>query len=121
MGAEITCPACGKVSFLRREPIFEGLRKVGERLSCTDCGHVFAPDQAIPVKERQRPAIFSDDDRPSEVRLFDASEERRNCRYCKSYVVNPFTQWCSTHRREVAATDLCDRFERQPEPESAAE
>jgi hypothetical protein len=34
----------------------------------------------------------------------------RICRNCRSYVVNPYTQKCMLHEREVTATDTCDDF-----------
>jgi hypothetical protein len=37
----------------------------------------------------------------------------RICRNCRSYVVNPFTQKCMLHEREVTATDTCPDFERR--------
>ncbi|MDA0990973.1 MAG: hypothetical protein O3A51_09505, partial [Verrucomicrobia bacterium] len=56
-----------------------------------------------------------DADRPVIADLFDDSEKQRNCRYCKNYVVNPFTQWCSRHRKDVEATDVCEQFDRKPD------
>lgn len=33
------------------------------------------------------------------------------CRHCVHYVVNPFTQKCMLHHRDVSATDTCPDFE----------
>jgi hypothetical protein len=38
----------------------------------------------------------------------------RICSNCRSYVVNPFTQKCMLHEREVTATDSCPDFQPRP-------
>jgi hypothetical protein len=114
---EIICPACGRDSLLLRSPLYEGFTKVGETLSCAGCGHVFAGEDDVPFKFRERVEVFTDADRSDDPAVFD-NDEVRFCRHCRHYVVNPFTQWCGVHNKEVAATDSCDRFERQVEPES---
>jgi predicted RNA-binding Zn-ribbon protein involved in translation (DUF1610 family) len=120
-GIEINCPACGVETLLRREPVYDGFRKSGEKLLCASCGHAFAGDDDVPYVGRQQTAIFSDADRLRPVEVFDADERRRNCRYCRDYVVNPFTQWCSRHHREVEATDVCPEFTRRPEADGDGE
>jgi hypothetical protein len=117
MPAEIVCTECGEESFLKREPVYEGFRKTGETLSCLSCGHVFAGEEDVPFKERSGPAVFDESDRSSAVDVFDESEKGRTCRHCRHYVVNPFTQWCGQHHREVEATDSCDDFDPPPAPE----
>lgn len=112
---EIVCTHCGAESLLRREPVYEGFKKTGERLLCAACGHAFENEESVPFKQARRPVVFTDSDRPAQVEVFAEDEKRRACRYCKHYVVNPFTQWCGLHRKEVAATDACDRFTRKPE------
>jgi len=111
MGAEILCPACGQEALLRREPVYEGLRKTGEQCSCASCGHRFSSADEIPFKQREGPQVFSEADKSKTIDVFADDEHKRLCRYCKNYVVNPFTEWCSTHHKEVTATDGCDRFE----------
>jgi len=108
---EILCPVCGRESLLRRELIYDGFTKTGERLLCADCGHVFASEADVPFLCASKPAVFSDEDHPEAVKVFAEDEQRRCCRHCKHYVVNPFLQWCGRHRREVEATDLCDDFD----------
>jgi uncharacterized Zn finger protein len=108
---EILCTACGRESLLRREPAYDGLRKVGETLSCLACGHVYPGEADVPFKARQASAVFSEQDRSLPVTIFQSDEKGRNCRHCAHYVVNPFVQRCGLHRREVQATDCCDRFE----------
>jgi hypothetical protein len=119
---EIICSACGRESLLRREPVYDGFAKVGERLSCMSCGHVFQNESEIVYKNRQKPGIFGDADKPRAVRLFgpdetpskprvfEQGENKRLCRYCAHYVVNPFVQRCALLRREVEATDTCEHF-----------
>jgi len=46
--------------------------------------------------------------------IFAEDEKGRNCRYCKHYVVNPFTQRCGLHGRTVEATDTCEDFQSAP-------
>jgi len=116
-GIEIVCSACGEEALLRREPVYEGFRKTGEKRICSACGHVFASEDDVPYKEARAPSVFSDDDRPAAVAVFDADERRRVCRYCVHYVVNPFTQRCGLHDRLVEATDTCDDFARKDPPE----
>lgn len=99
---------------LRREPVYEGFRKTGEKLLCASCGHEFAGEDDVPRIDTRGPVIFTEAERPKAPRLFREAEKQRCCRYCKHYVVNPFMQWCGLHRKEVAATDLCDRFDRKP-------
>jgi predicted RNA-binding Zn-ribbon protein involved in translation (DUF1610 family) len=111
---EIVCPACGEETLLLRKPRYEGLSKVGETLSCSSCGHEFASEEDVPYRQRDAVNVFTDEDRSEDVHLFE-DDEARLCRHCRHYVVNPFTQWCGVHKKEVAATDSCDRFERNEE------
>ena len=110
---EIVCTACGAETLVRREPVYEGFKKTGEQFVCVDCGHAYASEDDVPFKERKSAKVFSDDDLSPAVDVFDEDEKWKNCRYCIHYVVNPFTQRCSLHVKQVAATDLCEDFERQ--------
>ncbi len=122
---EIVCTACGEESLLKREPVYEGFKKTGEALSCSACGHPYADESEVPFKEKKRLSIFADDDVPQKVNIFGdddrsekidvfADEERqKNCRHCEHYVVNPFTQRCGLHDREVQATDFCPDFKKE--------
>lgn len=108
---EIVCTACGAEAFLKREPHYEGLRKTGETLSCSACGTVFATEADVPFKTPTlQPSVFTEADRPQAVRLFAEGENRRLCRYCAHYVVNPFMQFCSRNKKEVQAVDSCAHF-----------
>ena len=100
-GAEIFCPVCGKATLVVRRPVYDGLRKVGETLGCSVCGTEFAEDEEIEFVKKEGPHVFSEEDG---VRL---------CLHCVHYVVNPFTQRCMLHRKEVEATDSCIGFLRR--------
>ena len=108
---EIICSNCGAEAFLNREPVYEGLAKTGERLRCSACGYEYPSEATVPFKARPKtPKVFSDADRSAKVDVFDEGENRRLCRYCANYIVNPFTQYCSLHKKEVQATDTCGQF-----------
>lgn len=106
----ILCSACGEDTFVRREPVYEGFRKTGERILCVSCGHEFADAESVPYKRTDKPRVFSEEDLPAKPDIFKSDEKGRNCRHCRHYVVNPFIQRCGLHHQEVHATDLCDRF-----------
>jgi hypothetical protein len=121
MSVEIICNACGTETFLTREPLYEGLKKIGETLKCSACGAVFASEEEVPYKEKEAaPQVFTDADRSEKIVLFQENENQCLCRYCADYVVNPFMQFCSFHKREVQATDTCAEFkpasDSSPEP-----
>lgn len=117
---EIRCPACGQESFLIRQPVYEGFKKVGESLHCMACRHEFATEAEVPFKIARAPVVFTEADRSVQAEVFTEGENRRICRYCARYVVNPFTQWCDLHRKEVAATDSCPHFEESEKPDVPA-
>ena len=116
--ARIACGACGADTLLLRAPVFEGLRKTGERLSCASCGHVFASEEDVPFLSEPGVRVFDEADRSAAVKVFDGREAERLCRHCAHYVVNPFVQWCAAHRKEVEATDSCPRFAARPPPKT---
>lgn len=120
VSVEIVCPACGEETLLRREPQYEGLKKTGERLTCTSCGHVFATEADVPFKQKKQSTVFGAEDRVRKIEIFRGDEKGRNCRHCRHFVVNPFIQRCGKHHREVQATDLCADFETKP-PETKKE
>lgn len=108
---EIICSSCGEEAFLKREPVYEGFKKTGEALSCSSCGFIFASEAEVPFKAAvAAPRIFTEADRSEKVKVFDEGENRTFCRYCANYVVNPFMQFCSHHKKEVQATDTCAQF-----------
>jgi hypothetical protein len=113
---EIICTACGEETLLKREPIYEGLAKTGELLTCVSCGHQFENEDTVPFKQRAAtPNLFAESDWIRPAPLFDADENKRLCRYCANYVINPFMQYCSTRKKEVQATDTCEQFTEKQE------
>lgn len=108
---EITCTACGADTLIKREPIYEGFKKIGEKFLCVSCGYQYASESEIPFKEKKKIEVFGDDDRSRAIDIFDDDEKKRNCRYCRHYLVNPFTQRCGLHEKEIQATDICFDFE----------
>lgn len=112
MTVEISCSNCGADAFLTREPIYEGLKKTGERLLCSACGFEYATEADVCFKEKATgPGIFTDADRSAKIEVFEEGEADRLCRRCANYVVNPFMQFCSLHKKEIQATDCCAQFE----------
>ena len=110
---EIICAACGKESLLKRMPKYDGFKKVGESLTCSDCGHEYASEDDIPFKQKGAPKVFDAGDAPRTVKVFQEKEADRLCRQCKHYVVNPFIQRCGRHGKQVEATDTCRDFEKK--------
>lgn len=115
--ARIVCSECGEDTLLRREPVYEGFAKKGERFLCGSCGHEYADEAQVPFKEARKSSLF-DGDRPKAVTVFKDGEGKRTCRHCGHYVVNPFIQRCGLTHREVEATDWCDSFEPAEEASS---
>ena len=108
---EIICRNCGADTLLNREAVYDGFIKTGERLKCSSCGHVYASEAEVPFKSHKaEPQIFTEADRSAKVEVFYEGENKRICRYCADYTVNPFTQFCATHKKEVQATDTCENF-----------
>ena len=107
---EIVCSACGEDTLLRREPVYDGFKKSGERLTCTSCGHEYASEDDVPFSSAATPQLFGLDDRSPALDIFATDEGSRTCRHCDHYIVNPFTQRCGLHTKTVNATDFCDDF-----------
>ena len=108
---EIICRNCGADTLLNRETVYDGFAKTGEKLICSSCGFEYPSEAEVPFKAKNAgPQIFTEADRSAKVEVFDEGENRHICRYCANYTVNPFTQFCAVHKREVQATDTCDRF-----------
>jgi hypothetical protein len=113
---EINCINCGTESFLQRDALYHGLTKTGECLSCSACGHVYPNEDAVPFRhDTPQTAIFTNSDRPKNPQLFSQSEAKTLCRHCANYIVNPFTQFCALHKKEVQATDSCPQFNKRKE------
>ena len=108
---EFRCPFCGRESWVVRKPVYDdSFTKTGETLSCAMCRKEFKSEAEIPYKDRVGPKVFTEDDRPRPVKVFEEGENAQMCRYCAEYVVNPFWQRCGLHKCEVEATDTCPHF-----------
>jgi hypothetical protein len=112
---EIVCTACGADTLIKREPKYEGFKKVGERFLCTACGHEYASEAEVPFKQQKKLAVFTDADKMKKVDVFRGDEKGKTCRYCAHYTVNPFTQRCGLTNKIVQATDSCGKFEKKPD------
>ncbi len=113
---DIFCTACGADTLVVRKPKYEGFTKVGEVFVCSACGHEYATEEEVPFKEKPELKVFTEADRPKEIKVFREDEKGRLCRYCENYVINPFMQWCALHKKEVEATDTCKKFTPKKEP-----
>ncbi len=113
---EIICAGCGRESLLKREPRYEGFKKVGERLACASCGHEYASEDEVPFKQKATPRVFDASDAPRTIKVFRENEAEDLCRHCKHFVVNPFLQRCGKHGKLVEATDSCRDFEKKIVP-----
>ncbi|HEY5653106.1 MAG TPA: hypothetical protein VIR63_01910 [Pontiella sp.] len=103
---------CGKDTLLKREPKYDGLTKTGEKLTCSSCGFEYASETEVPFQEKATtPKIFTDADRSAKIEVFEDGENQQLCRYCANYIINPFTQFCSIHKKEVQSTDSCRQFQ----------
>ncbi len=107
---KIICTACGKETLLRRTPKYKGFKRIGEELSCMSCGHVFANEETIPFKQKNKMSVFTNEDKTPPIHIFDLDENKQLCRYCDHYVTNPFVQRCSYLKKKVEATDSCEHF-----------
>ncbi|MBM4149140.1 MAG: hypothetical protein FJ224_08850 [Lentisphaerae bacterium] len=117
MTVEIVCAGCGADTMVKREPVYDGFKRIGERFVCVSCGHVYASEESVPFKKKREMAVFSDADKSPQPRIFKSDDLQKNCRHCEHYVVNPFTQRCGLHGRVVEATDICGQFEAKDKPE----
>lgn len=118
--AQIVCSACGEDSLVVRTPVYDGFTRTGETLTCACCGHEYASEDEVPFKGPSKSAVFDESDAPDSIDPFKNDERGRLCRYCKHYLVNPFTQKCGLHMRLVEATDSCEAFTPMPEDEADA-
>ena len=101
-GKRILCPSCGRESVLHVKKIYEGFTPVGIERSCGFCRHVFEDGEEITQAAKK----------PNPI---ERKGERVVCELCSHYVVNPWTQKCTLHNKEVTALDYCEEFEKQKE------
>ena len=107
---QIVCTSCGEETFVRREPIYDGFTKTGERHICVSCGYRYEDVADVPFRHKAASSIFNTDDLTTPIDIFKEHEKNRNCRNCRNYTVNPFTQRCGIDDRRVQATDICANF-----------
>lgn len=115
MSLEIICPECHAETLVRKEPVYDGFKKAGEKIFCSSCGFEFPDDQKVPYRKKAAPKVFEESDRPRKIDIFRDDEKEQNCRHCEHYVVNPFVQRCALHEKEVQATDICFDFKKKEE------
>jgi len=118
---EINCPGCNQVTLLLRSPKYDGFTRIGESCACSSCGYKFEEEKDVPFKDKEVIAVFSDEDRTVDSEVFEEGETQQLCRYCRHYVINPFTQWCGVHKKEVEATDTCKQFDEKKEDKEGEE
>ena len=110
---EIICQNCKQDTLLKREPIYDGFNKIGTKFVCASCGFIFKNEESISFKiSKNKKSIFNNEGYIKQKKIFDEDENNQLCRYCSFYLINPFTQYCSIHKKEVEATDTCDKFEK---------
>ncbi len=115
---EIRCEACGTTALAKPEAVYDGFKKTGTQYICTECGQVYPSEAETPfVQPVARPSVFSDDDKPDLLSIFNDDERRKCCGWCRHFVVNPFAQRCGLTNTPAEATDLCLRFEKKEEAE----
>lgn len=108
---EIRCTACGRLALVRAEPVYDGFVRTGETFVCTACGKQYADAASTPfVAQQAAPNVFKPADFERKLSIFDESEVRRSCRWCRHFVVSPFDQKCGLTQKTVEATDLCLQF-----------
>lgn len=115
---EKKCPGCGEHCIFITKPVYDGFDKVGESSTCAACGFEISSGSAPEVKTDPLAGLFSDADKPEKVEVFSEEDRPNFCHRCSHYVVNPFTQRCDLHQKEVSATDSCGDFVEEDEGES---
>lgn len=115
------CKACGQTGLFVTRPVFDGFTKVGEVRVCATCGAEQDPAPGTPTAGEPGPrknALFDQvfgGESVERIHVFQGDEHRRICGHCRHYLVNPFTQRCGLHMKEVQATDSCGSFEAKPD------
>ena len=70
MSLEIICSHCGEDTIVRKEPVYDGFKKMGDKIFCSSCGFEFEDIGHVPYKKKTAPSIFGDDDRPKKINIF---------------------------------------------------
>lgn len=111
---EIKCTTCDTVAVAKPEAIYEGFKKTGTQFICTACGETYPSEEETPfLQASEKPAIFTDDDKPDIISIFADDERQRCCGWCVHFVINPFSQRCGLSNLPTEATNLCVRFEKK--------
>ena len=119
VGEQRTCTFCGHA-------IQDGVKPEAPPTSVVSktvadlFGEPYSPPKAVnpfgdgPIGPPKTVNPFGDDAvLPTAVNPFGETDggPLRICSNCRNYVVNPYTQKCMLHQREVTATDTCEQFE----------
>ncbi|MFC1643618.1 hypothetical protein ACFL1F_00880 [Chlamydiota bacterium] len=97
MAGKIICPKCNQETFIKKEKVYQGFTPIGDRNICAFCNEEIDEDK-VKIKK---------DDK---LEIFDEEKEKKVCRLCRHYVVNPWTQKCVLHKKYVEALDSCGDF-----------
>lgn len=115
------CPHCGKSSFLKKESLMDGWKKVGEVLKCASCG---AAVETLPAEKKADAPLEKTSKTDALSALFGGiavekkenpleNTERRFCRDCRHRVMNAFRIYCTHHEKDVNPMDDCPDFEKR--------
>lgn len=114
---EIHCTACGKTTFVRAEPVFEGFRKIGEAYICLACGHRYPSAEETPFTApaaAKASQLFQAPPKKDLSDLLGISRRHHSCRWCAHWILHPFDQRCGLTNKHTESTDECDQFEEKP-------
>ena len=100
----ILCPHCSQEAPVKTKKIYQGLKYIGNQYTCGFCQYEFSENE-IPWAEEKT------------LNVIDTTDTGHICQYCKHYIINPFTQRCLIHQKDVNATDSCAQFIKK-EPKS---
>lgn len=118
---EITCTACGKTTFVRAEPVFEGFKKVGEAYICLSCGHRYPSAAETPFTKpepQKGNGLFQPTEKKDLADLLGIQMKHHSCRWCAHWILHPFDQRCGLTNKHTESTDECNRFqEKTQEPQ----
>ena len=103
------CAHCQQEAWIQEETIYDGFTPRRTVLVCALCGAA-CPPEITAKTEADSPLVNLFGTLEKAPEIFSENEAKNLYRYCGSYVVNPFTQFCSHHKKEVEATDSCPAF-----------
>ncbi|MFC1668163.1 hypothetical protein ACFL1T_02115 [Chlamydiota bacterium] len=97
---KIVCQKCNQESFVKVEKVYENFVLVGEKKICAFCGEEVIEDDVIKIEKDTK-------------NLFEQEKEKKICRDCVHYVINPWTQKCVLKKTYVDALDSCNQFRKR--------